>query len=165
MWLWCSSRCRLYPFQRWLPGKFSCGRLPGSVWLGRAQHPRRNQWKFIWRPPRAHNRWTHVEVFGIVSVRCASHGSICCFCSFSFGVFLRTRRTVGSWNYRFVLSPCLPLLSLFLWLWPQALQRRSHYSRYSVASQTPPGAVTNTFIHSLCLCDYKWGWLKLWAWP
>lgn len=57
--------CRLYPFQRWLPGKFSCGRLPGSVWLGSPQNPRSNPWKFIWRPPLppAHNRWTHVKMF------------------------------------------------------------------------------------------------------
>lgn len=67
-----TSGDRLYPFQRWLPGKFSCGRLPGSVWLGSSQHSRRNQWKFIWRPPltAVHNRWTHVKLFVCAWVAC-----------------------------------------------------------------------------------------------
>lgn len=59
---------RVYPFQARLPGTFSDRGLLGSVWLGSSKDPRRNQWKFIWRPACAphYNRWTHdvkVHVF------------------------------------------------------------------------------------------------------
>lgn len=63
--IWCGLIwCRLYPFQRWLPGKLFSGGLPGSVWLGSPQNPGSPQWKF-WRPPctPAYNRWTDGKVF------------------------------------------------------------------------------------------------------
>lgn len=61
---------RLHPFQRRLQGKFSRGRLPGSVWLGSPQNRRGHQWKLHWKAPGAavHNRWAHPKPF--VSFSC-----------------------------------------------------------------------------------------------